>query len=187
MTTAPFPNRPRVDAREKVMGAIRFGADVPLAGLLYAMTVPSTIAKGRVTALPLDPAMRVRGVVRVLTAADFPPPPAAEPGTPPPPGMIIAEVDYRGQPVALVVAETLEAAIEGAEALRPVYAQAPSFLAVIDSPGAVREPAKKELTTDVKAGDADGAMARATTRHKAEYVSPAQHHNPIEMLSTTAV
>lgn len=186
MTSAAFPDRPRVDAHEKVMGATRYAADVPLPGLLYAMTVPATITVGQVTALAVEPAMRVPGVVRVLTAADFPPPPAVVPGSPPPPAMITAEITYRGQPVALVVAETLEAAIEGAEAIRPAYAEAP-FLARIDSPGTVPEPAKEDPTTDVDVGDANTAMARAATRHKAEYVSPAQHHNPIEMLSTTAV
>lgn len=186
MTTASFSDRPRVDAHEKVMGATRYAADVPLPGMLYAMTVPSTIAKGRITALSVDAALRVRGVMRVLTATDFPPPPAAVPGKPPPPGMIGTEIAYRGQPVALVVAETIEAAIEGAEAIRPVYAEAP-FLAKIDSPGAVSEPATKGLATAVNAGDAARVMAHAVTRHSADYVSPAQHHNPIEMLSTTAI
>jgi len=185
MTAVAFPNRPRVDAHEKVLGATHYAVDVPLPGMLYAMTVPATIAKSRITAMPVEPAMSVSGVVRVLTATDFPPPPVV-PGTPPPPEMITIEIAYRGQPVALVVAETLEAAIEGAEAIRPVYAEE-SFLARIDSPGAMPEPAKKDLTTAVDAGDANSAMARSVTRLTAEYVSPAQHHNPIEMLSTTAV
>ena len=183
MTNGPFPDRPRVDAREKVMGQTKYAADVAVPGLLYAMMVPANVAKGRTTAVPVAAAMRVPGVVRVLTATDFPPPPPPPPGdAPPPPPMITTEIAYRGQPVALVVAETLEAAIEGAELIRPTYAPAP-FSPLPTSPGAVREPVEKPVT----AGDANRAMARATTRHKAEYVSPPQHHNPIEMLSTTAV
>ncbi len=180
MTTAPYPDRPRVDAREKVLGAAKYGADVAIPGMLYAMQVPATIAKGRVTSVPIEVALRVPGVVRVLTATDFPPPAAAVPGAGPPPLMIVADIAYRGQPVALVVAESLEAAIEGAEAIRPVYAKS-AFATLIDSPGAGREQSKP-----VTAGDANAAMARATTRHKADYVSPAQHHNPMELLSTTA-
>jgi xanthine dehydrogenase YagR molybdenum-binding subunit len=180
MTTEPFPDRPRVDAREKVMGAATYGADFAIPDMLYAMQVPATIARGQVTAVPVAAAMRVPGVVRVLTATDFPPPALAIAGAPPPPSMIVADIVYRGQPVALVVADTLEAAIEGAEAIRPVYAKA-EFAAVIDSPGAVNEAGKT-----VAAGNAAAAMARATTRHKADYVSPAQHHNPMELLSTTA-
>ncbi|MFY0579348.1 hypothetical protein ACN28S_38310 [Cystobacter fuscus] len=75
MTTVPFPDRARVDAREKVMGRTAYAADVPLPGLLYAMTVPARIAKGQLTALSLEAAARVPGVVRILTADDFPPPP----------------------------------------------------------------------------------------------------------------
>ncbi len=180
--TAPFPNRPRADAREKVMGAARYGADHQVAGLLYAMQVPATIAKGRIASLSVDAAMQVPGVVRVLTSTDFLPPPPATTGAPPPPATLTTDIAYRGQPVALVVAETLEAAIEGAEAIHPTYTVAPAFTSLIEQPGMVREAVKP-----VTAGDATQAMARAVTRHKADYVSPPQHHNPIEMLSTTAV
>lgn len=180
MSNALFPDRPRVDAREKVLGTAKYGADFAIRDMLYAMQVPATIARGRVTALSIDAAMRVPGVVRVLTATDFPPPPPAVPGAGPPPPMIVTDVSYRGQPVALVVAESIEAAIEGAEAIRPVYASV-EFASVIDAPGVANERAK-----DVVAGDAAAKMARATMRHKAEYVSPAQHHNPMELLSTTA-
>jgi xanthine dehydrogenase YagR molybdenum-binding subunit len=178
MANAAFPDRARVDARDKVLGHQAFAADVQLPGMLYAMTVPSRVAKGRIAALATEPALQVPGVVRVLTAADFPPPPQVQ--GPPPPPTITRDIAYRGQPVALVVAETLEAAIQGAEAIRPEYV-ATDFVPLIDSPRATREPAE-----GVKAGDAARALATATTRHAATYVCPAQHHNPMEMISTTA-
>lgn len=181
MNAAAFPDRDRVDAREKVLGATAYAADVALPGMLYAMTVPARVAKGRVTDLSTEAALRVAGVVRVLTPADFPPPPEAGPGGPPgPPPTLEERVAYRGQPVALVLAETLEAAVEGAEAVRPTFA-AEDFAPLIDSAGGEIEPVE-----DVVAGDAERAMAGAVTLVEAEYVSPAQHHNPIEMLSTTA-
>lgn len=181
MTTAPFPNRPRVDAREKVTGRLKYAADVAVEGLLYGMMVPSTIARGRVVEVATDAALAVPGVVRVLTAADCPAPPAPGPGGPPPPAMIVDRISYRGEPVALVVAESHEAAVEGMEAVRVRY-EAADFSPLIDSEGGEREPVE-----DVTAGNADGALAGAVTRLSGEYVSPNQHHNPIEMLSTTAV
>jgi xanthine dehydrogenase YagR molybdenum-binding subunit len=180
MTPAAFPERERVDAHDKVLGRTRYAADLPFPGLLYAMTVPATIARGTLAALPTAPALRVPGVVRVLTAADFPPPAAPAGGMPAPP-TLTDEIAYRGQPVALVLAESLEAAIEGAEALEPVYAQQ-SFAPLIDSAGAARAPAEP-----VRAGDAGAALGAARVTLQERYVSPAQHHNPIEMLSTTAV
>ena len=183
MTVPAFPDRARVDAHEKVIGKAPYAADVMIPGTLFAMMVPATIAKGRIAGLSTEAAMRVSGMTRIFTADDFSPPPPPTPGgPPPPPPLIISEIAYRGQPVALVVAETLEAAIEGAEAIRPTYEEASSFSSRIDSAGAKQEPVKP-----VSAGDADAAMARAAARHKAEYISPAQHHNPMEMLSTTAV
>ncbi len=190
MSAAPFPDRERIDAHDKVLGATAYAADVRLPGLLYAMTVPATIAKGRIEELSTTAALRVLGVVRVLTAVDYAIPPAARSGpaasasaAPPAPSipLITTEIAYRGQPVALVVAETLEAAIEGAEAIRPRYTEAP-FMAVIDSPGTSREPFRPN-----KFGDATRGLATAATTIDAHYVAPAQHHNPIEMLSTTAV
>jgi xanthine dehydrogenase YagR molybdenum-binding subunit len=184
MNTAPFSDRVRVDAHAKVRGASTYAADAQFPGLLYAMTVPSPIAKGTITSLSIEAAMRVRGVVRVLTSADFPPPlPPGDhgdlPGTPRP--TLETQIAYRGQPVAIVVAETLEAAIEGTEAVRPSFEPEP-FACVIGSPGESREPAE-----DLTAGDAAQALAGAATIVEAEYVSPTQHHNPIELLSTTAV
>ena len=180
MPAAPFPERPRFDARDKVLGATAYSADVQLPGLLFAMTVPATIAKGVVPPPDTAAALRVPGVVRVLTAPDFPPPPEPAKGEEPPPAMITTEIAYRGEPVALVLAESLEAATEGAEAIRQAPAAAP-FVALMDSPGATREPWQPS-----QGGDAARTLAEAGTTIDQRYVSPAQHHNPIEMLSTTA-
>lgn len=80
-----------------------------------------------------------------------------------------------------MVAETLEAAIEGAEAVRATYAEEP-FSVLVTDPGAVTKRVK-----DVKAGDAAQAMASAVTTIEVEYDTPPQHHNPIELLITTAI
>ena len=182
MTEAPFSDRARIDARDKVRGRNAYAADVALPGLLYAMMVPSAVAKGTMTSLATDAAMRVAGVVRILTPTDFPiqPAPVAYPGVGAPP-TLETRIAYRGQPIALVVAETLEAAIEGAEAVVPTYTSE-NFAPLIDSPGAAKEPGRK-LTY----GDAAKAMDAAAATLDAEYDTPKQHHNPIELISTTAV
>ncbi|WP_374944597.1 xanthine dehydrogenase family protein molybdopterin-binding subunit [Sphingomonas sp.] len=187
MTNTAFPDRARIDARDKVRGANVYAADVQVPGLLYAMLVPSTAAKGTITTLDTAPAMRVPGVVRVLTADDFPPLPPAGPAasaraaaTNPVP-TIERAIAYCGQPVALVVAETLEAAIQGAEAVKPVFATQ-SFAATIDSPGG-----QKQLGKDKVTGDPAQALAGAAATVDAAYESPKQHHNPMEMISTTAI
>ncbi|MDQ1080633.1 xanthine dehydrogenase YagR molybdenum-binding subunit [Pseudoroseomonas cervicalis] len=181
MPTPAFPDRPRADALDKVRGAAAYAADLRFPGLLHAMTVPAPVARGQVLALETEAALRVPGVRRILTPADFPAAPQGPdlPGSPRP--GLLPQIAFRGEPLALVVADTLEAAIEGAEAVRARIAPAP-FAALMDSAGAAREPAE-----DVTAGDADAALAGAATIVEASYDSPAQHHNPIELLSTTAV
>ena len=63
MPAAPFPERERIDARDKVLGATAYSADIQLPGLLYAMMTPATTPKGRVETVAIEDAMRVRGVV----------------------------------------------------------------------------------------------------------------------------
>lgn len=175
------PDRPRFDAREKVLGQALFAADRQVPGLLHAMTVPAAIAKGEIEAIDTSAAASVPGVVRVFTWKDFESikqAPAFGGGYQP---LTRPLVRHRGEAVALVVAETLEAAVEGAEAVRPRYRPA-AFAAWHDQPGAEREPAE----VDEEAGDALAAYDAAATRVDVSYVHPQQHHNPIEMISTTA-
>ncbi|MCA1368718.1 xanthine dehydrogenase family protein molybdopterin-binding subunit [Bradyrhizobium sp. BRP14] len=182
MSVGPFSDRARVDALAKVRGEARFAADLTPPRLLYAMTVPSEIAKGTMTALPVEAALRVPGVVRVLTPDDFhAPPPFTEDGPPPPPPTLETTIAYRGQPLALVIAETLEAAIEGAETIRPIFAPEP-FACVMESAGAQRQPAE-----DVAFGDVPTALSFAASTVEATYDSPTQHHNPLELIATVAV
>lgn len=182
MSTTAFPDRARVDALAKVRGEARFAADLVLPRTLYAMTVPATIAKGSLSSLPVDAALRVPGVVRVLTPEDFPaPPPFSEDGPPPPPPTLETTIAYRGQPVALVIAETLEAAIEGAEVIRPTYV-AEAFACVMESAGARRQPAD-----EVAFGDAPAALSGAAATVESTYNSPTQHHNPLELIATVAL
>lgn len=180
MTASPMPSLARVDAAAKVCGRIAFAADIQLPRMLHAMTVPATIARGTLSTLDIAAALAVRGVVRVLTPEDTPMPPARA-GGPPPPPMLEREIAWRGQPIALVVAETPEAATEGAEAVRPTYAALP-FSVGFDDPGGIRRNTEAPAV-----GDADAAFASAAATIDATYITTANHHNPIELLATVAV
>src|SRR3990170_4052225 len=65
---------PRLDSREKVVGATRYAADlpVPLPGLLHARLVLSPYAHATINRIDPSAALAVKGVVAVLTAADLP-------------------------------------------------------------------------------------------------------------------
>ncbi|WP_029619445.1 xanthine dehydrogenase family protein molybdopterin-binding subunit [Pseudorhizobium marinum] len=182
--------QPRFDAREKVLGRALYAADQPFAGLLHAMTVPAVIAKGKILSIDTVAARRVAGLVRIFTHRDFSQiktTPAArgaygQPGKGYQP-MTSPWIQHRGEPVALVVAETLEAAIEAAEAVSVHCAEEP-FAARMEDGGASPEP---EAVGQHVSGDAEAAFADADHVIDVDYWHPQQHHNPIELISTTAV
>ena len=103
--------------------------------------------------------------------------------------MLGPEIAYRGQPIALVVADTLEAAIEGQRSFAPTY-QAEPFAVTLDGPGAetIDQAAAIPIPmfADRVAGDADTAFAAADVQIDAVYEGPPQHQNPIELLTTVA-
>lgn len=190
------PEIPRVDARDKVRGAARYAADDARPGLLHAALAVATINRGEVRSIDTRAARAVRGVRLVLTHLDM--------AGYKPPGfllgggfgfqsmqpMLAPHIAYRGQPIALVVADSLEAAIEGAEAIKARYDSAPSQLS-LDAPAAdivaqQGSPLPQEMFGDKRAGDADAAYAAAPVRVDAEYRLPAQHQNPMELISTVA-
>ncbi|HEX4449121.1 MAG TPA: xanthine dehydrogenase family protein molybdopterin-binding subunit [Polyangiaceae bacterium] len=182
----------RVDGRLKVTGTAPYAAEVAVANVTYAVIVTSTTTRGRVTAIDARAAERVAGVLRVLTHENAP----KLPGIDRKEGMIDRvlqvlqddRVFYADQPVALVVAETLEAAQEAATQVLVTYqpeAAVGELEALVDQaeapPNAGRGPA------ETKRGDADAAMKTAAVRIDAVYTTPVENHNPMEMHSTIAV
>jgi xanthine dehydrogenase YagR molybdenum-binding subunit len=92
---------------------------------------------------------------------------------------------HDGQIIAVVVADTFEAASEAASRVRVDYAvEAPG--ATFDSPGVTIEPHKTTPEKpDPRKGDAAAALAGAAVKIDARYSTPTQHHNPMELFTTT--
>ena len=101
-----------VDGKAKVTGAVRYVADLPLPGLLYARMVTSLYAHARLERIDKSAALATPGVVAVLTAGDMPNIPAASRGR-----LLLARdrLMFAGQPVALVLATSEAAAEDGAQ------------------------------------------------------------------------
>jgi xanthine dehydrogenase YagR molybdenum-binding subunit len=179
---------PRLDGRLKVTGEARYGSDFAVSNPAYAFLVTSPIAKGRIESMDLRAAKAVPGVLEIFNyentgelkdikyAKSGGGPTSSIQGFGPP-------IQYGGQIVALVVADTFEAAREAAHMVRVNYtSEAPS--ATFDSPGISERIANEGLP---EAGDAEQAFAAADVRLEAQYETPTQHHNPIELFTTTCV
>ncbi len=180
---------PRIEGRAKVTGQALFASDEPVANPAYAYLVTSTIARGHVRRFSLQAAQAVAGVLDILTwenvgvEADPPPPHGAGGETT---TMQTSQVWHAGQIIGVVVAENYEAAREAARKVEVEYDEEPAS-ATFGSPGAdeqVREPGEHK---DFMVGDANAAFASAAIRVDARFATPTQHHNPIELFTTTCI
>jgi xanthine dehydrogenase YagR molybdenum-binding subunit len=180
---------PRYDARLKVTGQARYPADTVLANPAYAVLVTSAVAKGALTSLALDDARAVPGVLEIFTAENMSDLKTVEFGTRCSTSIqsLGPEIRHAGQIIAVVVADTFEAATEAAQRVKANYNEAtPS--ATFDAPGLNVADATKESKAHShvpQAGDAAGAIGGADVVLDAEYATPTQHHNPIELFATT--
>jgi xanthine dehydrogenase YagR molybdenum-binding subunit len=183
---------PRIDALLTVTGKARYPADIPVANLAYGYLVTSDIARGSVTSIDLEKARAVPGVIDVVSYDE-----AKGQIQKPKFGMgsssSVAPLNdrkiwYDGQIMALVVAETFEAAREGAMWVTAQYAkEKPS--AGFGSEGSetvAAVGASETFKEDVKVGDFEKEFSAAATKIDHTYSTPTQHHNPIELFSTTA-
>ncbi|HZC95189.1 MAG TPA: xanthine dehydrogenase family protein molybdopterin-binding subunit, partial [Bradyrhizobium sp.] len=109
----------RVDGRAKVTGAAKYAGDFNVSGLAYGYVVESTIPRGHITRIDTSAALRVGGVIDVLTHEHRPEMAdtddaykddvATEKGSPYRP-LYDGRIRFSGQPVALVLAEDWETA-----------------------------------------------------------------------------
>ena len=183
----------RVDGEAKVRGRAKYAAEFPLERLCYGVMVRSTIPSGTITAIDTAAVKRMPGVIFVLTHENAPKlPEKGRAAVNPPAGREMSlfqdtTVRYNGEPVAVVVAETLEQATAGANALKVTYSESP---AALKFDAAKQNPHKPEKLTrgppDKTWGEPDKAMAEADVNIDHVYTTPMEHHNPMEPHGTIA-
>ncbi|MEU8379037.1 xanthine dehydrogenase family protein molybdopterin-binding subunit [Streptosporangium sp. NPDC048865] len=177
----------RVEGRDKVTGVARYAYEYPVPDALYAWPVQSTIVRGRVRSVDGAAALALPGVVAVLDSGNVPrlrPVQDAELAV-----LQSADVAYRGQIVAAVVANTLEGAREAASAVRVDYEEDEEHDVEL-SPGDPRitfpEKANAGYAGTVDRGDAESALAAAPVVVDAAYTTPSEHASPMEPHATIA-
>jgi xanthine dehydrogenase YagR molybdenum-binding subunit len=188
----------RVDGRAKVMGQARYVAEHTAPDICYGVAVCSTIARGRITAIDSSAAMRVPGVLAVMTHANRPrmrsmrifhkdmDAPGGKPFRP----LHDDRVYCSGQPVALVIAETFEQARYASSLVRVHYAVEDHDTDLMANFKRAHTPKgiKAGFSPPPKArGDADAAFAAAPVQIDAQYHAGVEHHNPLEMHATVTI
>ncbi|MEA9920958.1 xanthine dehydrogenase family protein molybdopterin-binding subunit [Xanthomonas campestris] len=189
---------PRIDGRAKVTGQARYAAEWPVPDLAYGVVVNSSIAKGRIVAFDLEAARAVPGVLEIVTHENRPhmrgmdlfykdmTAPAGSPFRP----LYDNAILYSGQPIALVVAETFEAARHAAHLVQVEYASEPHDTNLMANLGRMHKPKplKAGFSRPPKdKGEPDTAFVNAAYQIQADYYSAVEHHNPMELFASTVI
>ncbi|MBV8601989.1 MAG: xanthine dehydrogenase family protein molybdopterin-binding subunit [Candidatus Eremiobacteraeota bacterium] len=177
----------RLDGREKVSGEARYAADWPFENPLYGVLVQSSIPSGRIDSFDLAAAESAPGVARIFTHLNAP---RLVPMDSPPLGQTFLplqsdRIDYEGQHVALVIAETLEQAQHAARLVRVVYERGP---ARIDFRAHLTDEIEVQgfFPADTSTGDVSAGLGGADVKIDVTYRTADRHHVPIEPSATLA-
>jgi xanthine dehydrogenase YagR molybdenum-binding subunit len=180
----------RVDGRLKVMGrapyAFEHRTPQPAA---YGFILGATIAKGRIADIDVAAAETAPGVLLVMTHRNAPKQAPFGPPTVPTnrfqrarPYLADDRVRHWGEPVALVVAETFEAARAAASLVKVAYAAEDKKIGLREHLSEAWAPEKIQvgLKTDSSIGDFEAAFVVGEVTVDAEYHVAQQHHMALE-------
>lgn len=174
----------RVDAPAKAGGRPGYTTDVRRPGQAFASIVRAGVARGRVTAIDVEAAKALPGVLDVLLAADVPPRTR----------LFGSEITYHGQPLAAVCAETQEIADRAARLVRVEVEKLPHAVTVAQAiadgaapvrPGLQNNLLFKEPRSHVR-GDVDAGLAAAEVTVTREVRTPCVLHTALEPHSAVA-
>ncbi len=182
------PALDRVDGRLKVTGGATYSAEWPVANMLHGYLVLSTIAAGRIARIDLADARAQSGVVEIMTSANAPRINAI-PRSPNDRTLMLLqddEIRYDRQPVAVVLAETFEAAKWAASLVRVGYETAGPVLGLDRGEKYTPKAIHDEPAATLR-GDALLALAQAAVKVDNVYTTPQENHNPMEPHATIAV
>jgi xanthine dehydrogenase YagR molybdenum-binding subunit len=183
----------RVDGRLKVTGRARYTADILLGGMAHAAIVYSTIANGRTRSIDIVAAEKAPGVLAVLTHKN-----TTRMNQMPwshlrPQGQTYLplqddQIRYPGQPVALVIAKTLDQATYAGTLVKVAYeTNAPAIFNVGTAKEDAVEPSQRMWPLSSSIGNSHKAIADAAIKIEQTYTMPDRHHNPMEPHATLAV
>ncbi|MCA2226471.1 xanthine dehydrogenase family protein molybdopterin-binding subunit [Nonomuraea aurantiaca] len=177
----------RIEGHDKVTGRATYSAEYPIEGVTYAYPVQAGIVRGRITSIDAAGALAMPGALAVLSSED---PPELAPDADPELALFQRrEVAYRGQFVAVVVADTYENARAAAREVRVTYEEDPHDVRLRgDHPGLYRpEKVNPFYPADTEKGDLAAGLAAAAVTVDVTYTTPAVHNNPMEPHATLAV
>ena len=175
----------RVDGKLKVTGRAKYASEFPVKGVVYAQALNSTIAKGKIISIDTSEAEKQKGVLKIITyqnaeklAAFDKKLPALTPSSISP-VLQSPEINFYGEFVGVVVAETFEQAQYAARLVKFEYKK--------DKPKINIEKLEEADTyqpnesSDYLRGDIEKGMAAADEKVEVTYNTPIENHHPMEL------
>lgn len=168
----------------KVTGKAAYSTDYPVDNLAYAVLFKSTIASGKILYIDTALAEKAPGVLAVITHKNAP---KLNVNGGIRGGALLQspDIEFYGQHIGLVVAETFEQARHATRLIQVEYQKTD---AKVDFEKLAKEavvPKDKERA-DAKRGDAKAALREATYKVEEVYGTPIEHHHPLEPHATIA-
>ena len=176
----------RIDGPLKVTGGARYTADIPVEAIVHGAIVYSTIANGRTVSIDTAAAENAPGVLAVLTHKNMPRMNQQSWSHLRPQGQTYLplqdeRIHYAGQPVALVIAATLDQANYAGTLIKVAYeARPPVVFDLRTAKEDAVEPPQRMWPLSSSVGDADKAIAGAAVKIQQTYTMSDRHHNPME-------
>ena len=183
----------RLDGPLKVRGEAPFAAEISMDRMAYAALAYSTVAKGRMTDIDTAAAEAAPGVVLVMTHRNAPrlqPPPlfmtAAKAASGDSlPIMQNDRINWNGQPIAIVLAETQDQADHAQSLIRVTYETEPAVTVFAEAKKHTHPGSFQGEPLLLKIGDAEAALAASPHKVDVTYLTPRHNHNAIELHAAT--
>lgn len=179
----------RVEGSLKVSGQARYSAEIDVDNKVYGVLVGATIAKGQVENIDNDSVAHIPSIIKVVTDPKRFLRNSQQGGETEAPTQGAHEIFYHGQPIAVVVAETFEAATEGAKALKVTYKDETDKAALNftqELPTAHDVDEKKGSDKNAEHGDPEQGLADSPVTLDRFYHTPSQSNSPMEPHATLA-
>jgi xanthine dehydrogenase YagR molybdenum-binding subunit len=181
----------RIDGHLKVTGAAKYAAEFRVPNVVHAVLVQSTIAAGSIKDFDLQEARGLPGVLAIITPDNATRLTFPEKVQQAIKGPLLQNKDilFNGQHVAVVVAETLEQAQAAAAAVRVTYNHGEASTSMDAMLGQAYVPKRfrgGQRSPDSNRGDPDGTFNSGAAKLDTTYITPIEHHNPMEPHATIA-
>ncbi len=177
----------RIDGPSKVSGTATYAAEYPVDNLAYGFLVGARIGAGTLISIDADAVRSMPGVIDVVTDLDRFIRVAGQGGETQPPTQGVRDIAFMGEIVAIVVAESYEAARDAALRLPVTYEAGEGAYAFAAARAKSYVPPDGVTPAHFNQGDVDAAMAEAPVTIDATYVTPSQNSAAMEPHASIAV